>query len=73
MDDLVSFNLITLAVQGEREAIDRVLLKHHSYIQSFCKGFSEKSGGCSEYCIDEYMCHQIEVKLVEKILAFKVE
>ncbi|KAF1290098.1 helix-turn-helix domain-containing protein [Candidatus Enterococcus leclercqii] len=72
-DNLVSFNLIILAVKGEREAINKVLLKYHSYIQSFCKGYYEGADNYEKYCIDEYMCHQIEAKLVEKILVFKVK
>lgn len=70
---LVPLSIILSAIEGDPISIKMILRHYHSYMISLCisNGFNE--AGKSITYIDEFMIRQLETKLIEAILKFKVK
>ena len=58
--NLLPFSLVEQAASGDIEAIDRVLRHYAGYIRTLA------------ICVDEEMCKRLEIKLITRILHFRV-
>ncbi|MEJ4462387.1 helix-turn-helix domain-containing protein [Enterococcus faecium] len=69
---LVPLSIILSALEEDPISIKMILKHYHSYIAKLCltNGFNEV-GQFITY-IDEYMLRQLENKLIEAILKFKI-
>ncbi|EJC3740999.1 helix-turn-helix domain-containing protein [Enterococcus faecium] len=69
---LVPLSIILSALEEDPISIKMILKHYHNYIAKLCltNGFNEE-GQFITY-VDEYMLRQLEVKLIEAILKFKV-
>ncbi len=64
----VSSSVIILAVQGDLESINQVLVHYDKYINTLCR--ASDSYGVAH--LDSYMKDELKNKLVKAILQFKV-
>lgn len=70
--DLLPFPIIAAAVEGDTEAI-RAVLKHYSgYIATLSARALYSIDGTPVFCLDEDLRQRLEVKLITRILTFKV-
>ncbi|HII3974558.1 helix-turn-helix domain-containing protein [Enterococcus faecium] len=69
---LVPLSIILSALEGDPISIKMILKHYHSYMAKLCltNGFNEV-GQFVTY-VDEYMISQLEIKLIEAILKFKI-
>lgn len=69
---LVPLSIILSALEEDPISITMILKHYHSYITKLClkKGFNEVDQFITY--VDEYMLRQLEIKLIEAILKFKV-
>ncbi|HCI1361217.1 TPA: helix-turn-helix domain-containing protein [Enterococcus faecium] len=69
---LVPLSIILSALEGDLISIKMILKHYHSYMAKLCltNGFNEV-GQFVTY-VDEYMISQLEIKLIEAILKFKI-
>lgn len=66
------FEIIVLAVQGDEEALCKVLAHYEAYVKVLIrKKLYDESGGIY-YWIDEEIKQHIENRLIEAILKFKI-
>ena len=69
---LVPLSVIQSALEEDPISIKMILKHYHSYMAKLCltNGFNEV-GQFVTY-VDEYMLSQLEIKLIEAILKFKI-
>ncbi|HFE9850487.1 helix-turn-helix domain-containing protein [Enterococcus sp. DIV1420a] len=69
---LVPLSIILSALEEDPISMNMILKHYHSYIAKLCltNGFNEV-GQFITY-VDEYMLRQLEIKLIEAILKFKI-
>ncbi|MFG5461311.1 helix-turn-helix domain-containing protein [Enterococcus faecalis] len=69
---LVPLSVIQSALEEDPISIKMILKHYHSYIVKLCltNGFN----GAEQFItyVDEYMLRQLEIKLIEAILKFKI-
>ena len=54
---------------GDAEAVERVLRYYESYINKLCTRTLYDEYGFPHVCVDEYMKHLLEIKLIYAIVA----
>ena len=70
--DLLPFHIIKAASEGDIIAINYVLEYYTAYIVSLStRRFINESIG-PHYCVDETLKQRLEIKLITKILDFKI-
>ena len=69
---LVPLSIILSALEGDPISIKMILKHYHSHIVKLCltNGFNEAEQFITY--VDEYMLRQLEIKLIEAILKFKI-
>ena len=70
--DLLSFSIIQAAASGNVEAINTVLKHYEGYIISLATRRMYDEAGYTYYCVDESLRRRLEIKLITKILDFKI-
>ena len=69
---MLPFSLVEQAASGDIEAIDRVLRHYAGYIRTLATGKFYDEYGTPRICVDEEMCKRLEIKLITRILHFRV-
>ena len=70
--NLLPFPLVEQAASGDIEAIDRVLRHYAGYIRTLATREFYDEYGMPHICVDEEMCKRMEIKLIIRILHFRV-
>ena len=72
--NLLPFFLVEQAASGDGdiEAIDRVLRHYAGYIRTLATRKFYDEYGTPHICVDEEMCKRMEIKLITRILHFRV-
>ena len=70
--DLIPYDVIKAATQGDIEAIERILDHYEGYINSVSRGLYIKPNGECQYVIDRQLHDEIVVKIIEAILNFEI-
>ncbi|HFF2554318.1 TPA: helix-turn-helix domain-containing protein [Listeria monocytogenes] len=68
----VSYDVILQARSGSKEEIERIKLHFQPYIVKNSLRFVTDSSGTSHLTIDEILKNQLEIRLLNKILSFKI-
>ncbi|CAK7035974.1 helix-turn-helix domain-containing protein [Tissierella sp.] len=71
--DLVEFDLIQAAIQGDADSINQIIVYFQPYINARCRRKFKDEFGHEQYVTDEYMKRRLETKLITKILDFKIQ
>ena len=66
---LLPMPVIEAARTGDAEAVERVLRCYESYINKLCARTLYDEYGYPHECVDEYMKHLLEIKLIHAIVA----
>ena len=66
---LLTMPVIEAARTGDAEAVERVLRYYESYINKLCTRTLYDEYGYPHECVDEYMKHLLEIKLIHAIVA----
>ena len=66
--DLPSVWVIHAASGGDSEAMEQVLRYYEDYINKLCIRTLYDSNGIPYVCVDEYMKHRLEIKLIHSII-----
>ena len=66
--DLPSVWVIHAASGGDSEAMEQVLRYYEDYINKLCIRTLYDSNGIPYVCVDEYMKHRLELKLIHSII-----
>ena len=69
---LLPYHIIAAAASGDVEAINMVLKHYEVYIAALATRKLYDEYGNPHYCVDETLRRRLEIKLITKILAFKV-
>lgn len=69
---LLPYPIIAAAVNGDIDAINRVLRHYEGYIAALSMRQLYDEYGCAHWCIDEEMRRRLETKLITRILTFKL-
>lgn len=69
---LLPFSVIEAAVGGDVEAINAVLKHYASYITALATRTLYDENGVPHLCVDEELRKTLEIKLITKILDFKL-
>lgn len=65
---LIDYDTIVAAVNGDADAMNRIMRHYAAYIQHFSKRpYYDEYGDCKEY-VDDEIRQQIEVKLMMQIV-----
>lgn len=70
--DLLSFQMIRAASNGDIEAINAVLKHYEGYIAALSTRKMYDENRQVHYCVDETLRRRLETKLITKILAFEI-
>ena len=70
-DYLIPYDLMEAAVSGNEECICRILGMYGPYIDKVCKR-RVRDKGQTYYIVDPWIKHQVQAKLVSKILDYKI-
>lgn len=70
--NLLPFSLVEQAASGDIEAIDQVLRHYAGYIRTLATRKFYDEYGTPHICVDEEMCKRMEIKLITRILHFRV-
>lgn len=70
---LPEFETIEAAIQGDAEAINRIVFYFQPFINRKARRKCKDEYGKSYYVLDEDMKRQMETKLITKILDFKIQ
>lgn len=62
-------SVIDAACAGDSEAMELVLLHYDGYINKLCTRTLYDEYGYPHVCVDEYMKHLLEIKLIYAIVA----
>ena len=71
-ENLVPFETIKAATEGNLDAIEKVLDHFDPYITSLARGLYIKPNGDYQYVIDQQLHDEISVKLIDAILKFRI-
>ncbi|OUQ66455.1 hypothetical protein B5E53_10490 [Eubacterium sp. An11] len=71
--EMPEFETIEMAIQGDAEAINRIVYYFQPFINQKAKRKCEDEYGRTYYVTDEYMKRRMETKLITKILDFKIQ
>ena len=66
---LLSMPVIEAARAGDAEAVERVLRYYEGYVNKLCTRMLYDEYGYPHECVDEYMKHLLEIKLIHAIVA----
>ena len=66
--DLPHVWVIHAASGGDSEAMEQVLRYYEDYINKLCIRTLYDSNGIPYVCVDEYMKHRLEIKLIHSII-----
>ena len=66
---LLPLPVIEAARAGDAEAVERVLRYYEGYINKLCTRTLYDECGYPHVCVDEYMKHLLEIKLIYAIVA----
>ncbi|WP_298035426.1 helix-turn-helix domain-containing protein [uncultured Dysosmobacter sp.] len=66
---LLPLSVIEAARAGDAEAVEEVLRYYESYINKLCTRTLYDKYGYPHVCVDEYMKHLLEIKLIYAIVA----
>ena len=66
--DLPPVWVIHAASGGDSEAMEQVLRYYEDYINKLCIRTLYDSNGIPYVCVDEYMKHRLEIKLIHSII-----
>jgi len=67
---LLPMSVIEAARVGDVEAVERVLQHYEGYINKLCTRTLYDEYGYPHVCLDEFMKHRLELKLIHAIVAF---
>lgn len=67
---LLPMSVIEAARIGDVEAVERVLQHYEGYINKLCTRTLYDEYGYPHVCLDEFMKHRLELKLIHAIVAF---
>lgn len=67
---LLPMSVIEAARVGDVEAVERVLQHYEGYINKLCTRTLYDEYGYPHICLDEFMKHRLELKLIHAIVAF---
>lgn len=67
---LLPMSVIEVARVGDVEAVERVLQHYEGYINKLCTRTLYDEYGYPHVCLDEFMKHRLELKLIHAIVAF---
>ena len=67
---LLPMSVIEAARVGDVEAVERVLQYYEGYINKLCTRTLYDEYGYPHVCLDEFMKHRLELKLIHAIVAF---
>ena len=70
--DLLPYDTIQAATEGDAEAIGAVLQHYEGYIARLSLRPIRDSYGSTKLCVDEAMRRRLEIKLITSILTFRV-
>lgn len=68
---LLPMDVIEAARTGDALAIGRVLQYYDRYINKLCTRILYDRDGIPHVCLDEYMKHRLQAKLVEAVVSKK--
>lgn len=66
---LLPLSVIEAARAGDAEAVEEVLRYSEGYINKLCTRTLYDEYGYPHMCVDEYMKHLLEIKLIHAIVA----
>ena len=66
--ELLPLSVIKAARAGDAEAVERVLRYYEGYINKLCTQTLYDPDGQPHVCVDEYMKHRLENKLIYAIV-----
>ena len=66
--DLLPVWVIHAASGGDSEAMEQVLRYYEDYINKLCMRTLYDGNGIPYVCVDEYMKHRLELKLIHSII-----
>lgn len=69
---LPASHIILSAMNGDPLSMSKILSHYRNYIRSLCTKNIYDAERTSSVQVDEYMCKQLEVKLIDSILKFEV-
>ncbi len=69
---LVPFSVIEAAAEGNVDAINAVLKHYEKYISALATRRLYEENGAPCLCVDEELRKTLEIKLITRILKFKV-
>lgn len=67
---LLPMSVIEAARVGDVESVERVLQQYEGYINKLCTKILYDEYGYPHVCLDEFMKHRLELKLIHAIVAF---
>ena len=67
---LLPMSVIEVARVGDVEAVERVLQHYEGYRNKLCTRTLYDEYGYPHVCLDEFMKHRLELKLIHAIVAF---
>ena len=71
--EMPEFETIEMAIQGDAEAINRIVEYFQPFINSKARRKYKDEDGRIYYLPDTYMKRRMETKLITKILDFKIQ
>lgn len=70
--NLLPFNVIAAAANGDTDAICVILKHYEGYIMKLCTRTLRDENGNTYSYIDEEMCNRLKIRLIARTLAFNV-
>lgn len=70
--NLLPFNVIAAAANGDTDAICVILKHYEGYITKLCTRTLRDENGNTYSYIDEEMCNRLKIRLIARTLAFNV-
>lgn len=71
--NLLPFQIIKAASEGNIEAINTVLKHYEGYIAKLSTRRLYDEYGQPHYCVDEDLRRRLETKLITKVLSFRIQ
>ena len=68
--ELLPLSVIDAAHAGDAGAVERVLRYYESYINKLCTRTLYDAYGQPYVCVDEFMKHRLEIKLIHSIVMY---
>lgn len=69
---LIPFWVIERALEGDIQAINKILKHYEGYIAKLSVRKMYDEYGCVHYCVDETLRRRLERKLIKTIIGFKI-